>query len=39
MGIADRRADILVAEELLDFPKILAHVVEQDRRRRVVSRP
>ena len=30
VGIAHCRADILVAEELLDFPQILSHVVEQD---------
>ncbi len=27
MGIAHRRADILVAEEFLDFPQILSHLV------------
>jgi hypothetical protein len=30
MGVADRGADILVAEELLDLAKILSHMVEQD---------
>jgi len=30
VGVADGRADILVAEELLDFPQILSHVVKQD---------
>jgi hypothetical protein len=28
--IAHGRADILVAEQFLDFPQILSHVVEQD---------
>src|SRR5262245_6527953 len=28
--IADRRADMLMAEELLDFPKLLSHLVEED---------
>jgi hypothetical protein len=31
MGIAHGRADILVAEQFLDFPQILSHLVEQDR--------
>ena len=31
VGIAHRGADILVAEEFLDFAQILAHVVEEDR--------
>ena len=35
MGIADRRANVLVAEQFLDFPQILSHLVEEDRRRRV----
>jgi hypothetical protein len=30
VGIAHRGADILVAEELLDFPKILSNVIEED---------
>jgi hypothetical protein len=35
MGIAHGRADILVAEELLDFPQILPNPIEQNRRRTV----
>jgi hypothetical protein len=31
MGIAHGRADILVAEQFLDFPQILSHLVEEDR--------
>ena len=30
MGIAHGRADILVAEQFLDFPQILSHLVEED---------
>jgi hypothetical protein len=37
MGIAHGRADILVAEQFLDFPQILSHVVEEDRRRAVAQ--
>jgi hypothetical protein len=37
MGIADCRADILVAEQFLDFPQILSHLVEQDRGRGVAQ--
>ena len=37
MGIAHGRADIFVPEELLDFPQILSHVVEQDRGRAVAQ--
>jgi len=37
VGIAHGGADILVAEELLDFPQILSHVVEQDRGRAVAQ--
>jgi hypothetical protein len=33
MGIAHGRADILVAEQFLDFPQILPHLVEKDRGR------
>ena len=39
MGIAHGRADIFVPEELLDFPQILSHVVEQDRGRAVWRNP
>ena len=35
VGIAHGGADILVAEELLDFPQILSHVVKEDRGRRM----
>ena len=31
VGVAHRGADILVAEELLDLPQILSHLVEEDR--------
>ena len=37
MGIAHGRADILVAEQLLDFPQILSHLVEEDRGRGVAQ--
>ena len=37
MGVADGGADIFVAEELLDFPQILSHVVKEDRRRGVTQ--
>jgi hypothetical protein len=37
MGVAHCGANILVAKQLLDFPQILSHVVEQDRRRRVAQ--
>ena len=30
MGVANRGADVLVAEQLLDFPQILSHVVKKD---------
>ena len=30
MDVADRGADIFVAEQLLDFPQTLSHVVEQN---------
>ena len=30
VGVAHRGADVLVAEELLDLPKILPYVVEED---------
>ena len=30
VGVAHGRTDILVAEELLDFPQILFHVVKED---------
>ena len=33
VGVAHGGADILVAEQLLDFPQILSHVVKQNRRR------
>ena len=33
MGVAHGGADILVAEQLLDFPQILSHMVEEDRGR------
>ena len=33
MGIAHGRADILVAEQFLDFPQIISHLVEQNCRR------
>jgi hypothetical protein len=33
VGVANRGADILVAEELLDFAQILSHVVKEDRGR------
>ena len=33
MGIAHGRADILVAEQFLDLPQVLSHVVKEDRRR------
>ena len=33
VGVADRGADILVAKEFLDFPQILSHVIEKNRRR------
>jgi len=35
VGVAHGRADILMAEQLLDFSQILSHVVKEDRRRRV----
>ena len=35
MGIAHGRADILVAEQFLDFPQILSHLVKEDRCRAV----
>src|SRR6478672_4213160 len=37
MGVAHGGADILVAEQLLDFAQILSHVVKQDRRRAVAQ--
>jgi hypothetical protein len=37
VGVADCGADILVAEQLLDFPQIVSHVVEQNCRRRMPS--
>ena len=37
MGIAHGRADILVAEQFLDFPQILSHLVEEDRGRGVAQ--
>ena len=37
MGIAHGGADILVAEQLLDFPQILSHLVEEDRGRGVAQ--
>ena len=37
MGIAHGRADILVAEQFLDFPQILSHLVEEDRSRGVAQ--
>ena len=33
VGVAHRRADILVAEKLLDLPQILSQVIEEDRGR------
>jgi hypothetical protein len=33
MGIAHGRGDILMAEQFLDFPQILFHVIEQNCRR------
>jgi hypothetical protein len=37
MGIAHGRPDILVAEQFLDFPQILSHLVEEDRGRGVAQ--
>jgi hypothetical protein len=37
MGIAHGRADILVAEQFLDFSQILSHLVEEDRGRGVAQ--
>ena len=37
MGVADRGANVLVAEELLDFPQIFPQVVKQDRGRAVAQ--
>jgi hypothetical protein len=37
MSIAYGRADILVAEQLLNFPQILSHVVEKDSGRAVAA--
>ena len=37
MGIAHGRADIFVAEQFLDFPQILSHLVEEDRGRGVAQ--
>ena len=37
VGVAHGGADILVAEQLLDFAQILSHVVKQDRRRAVAQ--
>ena len=31
MGVAHGGADILVAEELLDFPEILSYMIKEDR--------
>ena len=33
MGVAHGGADVLVAEQLLDFPQILPHMVKEDRGR------
>ena len=35
VGVAHGGADILVAEDLLDFSQVLSNVVRQDRRRAV----
>jgi hypothetical protein len=37
VGVADRGANVLVAEELLDFPQIFPQVVKQDRGRAVAQ--
>jgi hypothetical protein len=37
VGVAHGGADILMAEQFLDFPQILSHVVEQDRCRAVAQ--
>ena len=37
MGIAHGGADILVAEQFLDFSQILSHLVEEDRGRGVAQ--
>ena len=37
VGVAHRGADILVAEQFLDFPQILFHLVEEDRGRGVAQ--
>ena len=39
VGVAHGSADVCVAEQLLDLAQILSHVVKQDRRRALRTRP